>query len=193
MQHSLIHRPVVSPLRWPQSSSPKFKENQLKYLILFVCFFHVMCSATGQSLGKKSLKLFNSSIQQENKKKLSIGSNPWVSCNTDSSFYKTDTLILYKNYYDCTNCKDFIEWTFYRRNSYYLGGSLMCDEPTRRKVYKDDRMYSIRVQKNSKGEVLEIIKGRKVVSTFRVLSIQQVTLPKTNLKSTMTICLLRQS
>jgi len=58
------------------------------------------------------LKAFKKSIRQDTKGKVSANSNPWIICNKDSSFYKSDTLRLYNNesYYYHSNCCDFVEF-----------------------------------------------------------------------------------
>ena len=45
----------------------------------------------------KLLKIFKSSIHQKSKKKINTDSYSWLICNTDSAFYKSDTLYLYDN------------------------------------------------------------------------------------------------
>jgi hypothetical protein len=118
----------------------------LKRLVIYTSLSLLPFTSSGQSLANNALKLFNSSILQESKNKVSIGSNPWVACNSDSGFYRTDTIALYNDFYDCSSCKEFVEWTFYRKGYFYFGGARMCEEPTKGFVYRENRWHSIRVK-----------------------------------------------
>jgi hypothetical protein len=100
--------------------------------IFFFIFLISGRSLWGQNANPTKSQLLHTlikSIQQKTKGKVLIGSNPWVVCNKDSSFYKSDTLQLYNNvnYYYYSNCCEFVDFTFYKKNAFVANKTQVCN------------------------------------------------------------------
>ncbi|WP_210463131.1 hypothetical protein [Rufibacter roseolus] len=115
-------------------------------------------TASGQqkSLTKASVfKLFKSSIEQESKKSISVGSNEWLTCNKDSAFFKNDTIRLFENnlYRAAYICCDKVGWTFWKKDSFIIQESQNCTEPPTGKIYKDGSdTFTIKLE-NKEGKL----------------------------------------
>ena len=135
--------------------------------------------AIGQNVNPTKSQLFKvlkNSIRQDTKGKVSTISNPWVVCNKDSSFYKSDTLRLYNNinFSHYLNCCDFIDLTFYKRNAFVIAQTQMCKEPTTASVVKSNDCFTIDILKNESDLIFETINQGKVVDRFKVISIDKI-------------------
>lgn len=122
-------------------------------------------------------KLFKSSIDQESKKKISVGSGAWTICNQDSAFFKTDTLRLYSNsnyFYQLSECCDFIEWTFYKKNAFVQSKSQICKEPATSSAFVD--YYQISIFSEKQKTYLLVIKPRMSSEKFEVIEIGNINL-----------------
>lgn len=122
------------------------------------------------------LRAFKKSIDQPEKGKIITNSNPWVVCNKDSSFYKSDTLRLYNNsnYYYSSHCCQYIDLTFYKKNAFILTRAEMC-EGARISVTKDKDWFAVNLYKDNKKLILETINQGKIVERFSVISMYKVT------------------
>jgi hypothetical protein len=147
----------------------------LRLIVLFLLVGTVH-SAHGQNSINDLFKVFKKSIKQESSKKVAVGSNPWIICNKDSAYYRSDTLILYndKNYQYRSNCCDFVEWTFYRKDAFFLGQTKICQEPPIGIIHKDNNWFTIQSEKGSNGTKLELVNSGRVVERFKLISIGRV-------------------
>ncbi|RYZ86115.1 MAG: hypothetical protein EOP04_14510 [Proteobacteria bacterium] len=149
----------------------------VRVFFLAFAFLVVDLAAHGQTSSKEVLRLFNSSIRQTSKSSVNSPSNPWVACNQDSAFYKADTVALYNDYYDCSTCNVFVQWTFYKRNSLLLGEAQMCNEPTEGYVLKSNRWYSVRTSNVGGADYLDLEQEGRLVARFKVVSIKRILTP----------------
>lgn len=157
-------------------------------LLLFVSF-----QSLGQNLRFTKNQLSNllkSSINQSSKKSISVGSGAWIICNTDSAYYKADTIKLYDNinyFYQRNSCCSFIEWTFYKRNAFLQNKAQICQEPSSANtlteyykfdvIKKDDNVYLIVINKHLKKFELVSISQLKLTNNSIV---NEITLKKVN-------------
>jgi hypothetical protein len=118
-------------------------------------------------------KLFKSSIRQSSKSKIEADSNPWLICNSDSSFFKSDTLLLIQNNpnhnFVRKKCCAFIGWTFYKNNKFVLSDINYCSEPPTSKVTTINDFYSIKVAKINTTTVIETYRNNMLIDSFIVL------------------------
>ena len=142
-------------------------------IILF--FFLVGHTSLGQISNptkKQVFKILKASIKQDSKSKVSTNSNPWVICNEDSSYFKSDTLKLFPHLNDYPNCRCYcyIDWTFYKKDAFVLTREYI-DEPRRVSVTNADNWYVIKLSKVNNDLVLKTYNQGKLVDQFNVVSI----------------------
>ena len=149
----------------------------MKKNLLFIFLLTLIGNTNyGQATTKDLFKIFKKSIRQENREKVSVGSNPWIICNRDSAYFNSDTLVMHNDnsYYDKSKCCDFIEWTFYRKNAFYFGKKKMCPGIPQEVVDKENRWFTLRKIKLEKVEALELLEKGKIVDRFKLLSIKKI-------------------
>lgn len=147
-----------------------------KYLLIFFCLaLHFANAQEKKPTKSQLLKLFNQSIQQDKKGKVLVGSNSWMACNKDSSFFKSDTIKLINNgQYLFQGCCDFIEWTFYKKAQFVINKTALCKEPTTGSVLQTTDWFTINFVKSKGDLVFEIVNQNKPVYRFKVISIESV-------------------
>ena len=140
---------------------------------------HNLCGQICIPTKKQLFKVFNASIKQNSKSKISTNSNPWVICNDDSLYYKSDTLKLFPSsnkYPDC-KCHCFIDWTFYKKNALILTREY-TDEPRRVSVSHEDNWYVIKLSTKNDGLILETYNQDLLIDQFQVIAIDEVIILK---------------
>jgi len=150
------------------------------FIILLLFFFaHNSWGQTSLPTKKQLLKVFKASIRQDSKLKISTNSNPWIICNDDSSYYKSDTLKLFShsnNYPDC-KCFCFIDWTFYKKDAFVMSREYI-DEPRRVSVSKADDWYTIKLLQKNEDLLLETYNQDKLIERFEVITIDKAIILK---------------
>jgi hypothetical protein len=134
-------------------------------------------SLSAQNLNPKKSelkKIFRKSISQNSRKIVTTDSNPWVIDNTDSIYFKADTikLINIKKQYKYEFCEK-INWTFYRNTKFYLGETQTCREPSSGKAGNEYNWYSIEFEKTDFGLTLITSNLSGIVDRFLVISISR--------------------
>jgi len=149
-----------------------------KYIFLFV-ILSAGHNLFGQNSGvtkKKLTNIFKESILQNSKQKVQTNSNPWTICNKDSAYYKSDTLILYPaistQYRLHSQCCNFIEWTFYKKDAFVLTRVQICKEPTTVSSTKVEDWFTIKLVKQRQLMFLETISQGKVTDRFKVITVE---------------------
>jgi hypothetical protein len=144
-------------------------------IILLVCG-HMTFAQNTNPTKNHLLRWFKASIEQDHSGKIGTNSNPWVICNKDSSFHKSDTLKLYnnKNYYYYSQCCDFTNWTFYKKNDFVLTKVKICDEPATGSIARNEDWFIIKVSKKKKSIFLETYNQGQLIEKFKVLSLAKV-------------------
>ena len=125
--------------------------------------------------------MFKSSIQQESRKTISIGSGTWTICNQDSAFFKSPIIRLYSNknyFYQLDKCCEFINWTFYRKDLFLQSDSQICNEPASAGV--KSKYYQTQIT-NKNGNTILLIKSREgEEQKFEVIEINKIPLAQNN-------------
>ena len=124
---------------------------------------------------ERLLQVFKASIKQDSKREIQTNSNPWIICNDDDSYYKSDTLklIRYSNDYPNCKCQCYIDWTFYKSDSFVLTKESIA-EPRRVSVAKADNWYVIKIFKRDHDLILETYNQSTLVDQFKVISIEPI-------------------
>ena len=147
-------------------------------LLLFITLFcgQIVFGQNNQLTKSQLLRILKGSIKQDNSGKVLIDSNPWVICNKDSSFYKSDTLRLCNdiNYYYHSTCCDFIDWTFYKKDAFVLTRVQICKEPATASVARNEDWFTVKVLKENKNLFLETYNQGMLIDRFKVISIDKV-------------------
>tara|TARA_A100000171_G_C2054520_1_gene106842 strand:+ start:75 stop:563 length:489 start_codon:yes stop_codon:yes gene_type:complete len=131
--------------------------------------------AQNQEIKKSELKkIFRKSIKQDSRRNISTLSNPWVINNTDSLFFKADTikLINFKTQYKYDFCEK-INWSFYKKDKFYQVESQTCREPSSAKVSNENSRFWITITKNDFGLILNTYNLNGLIDRFLVLLINQ--------------------
>ena len=119
------------------------------------------------------LKLFKASIRQSSKSKIEVDSNPWLICNSDSSFFKSDTLLLIQNNpnqnFVRKKCCAFIGWTFYKKDEFIQSDIDYCNEPPTSRVTSKNDFYTIKVSKINTNSVIETYRDGMLIDSFIVV------------------------
>lgn len=153
-------------------------------LLLFVSF-----QSLGQNLRFTKNQLSNllkSSINQSSKKSISVGSRAWIICNTDSAYYKADTIKLYDNinyFYQRNSCCSFIEWTFYKRNAFLQNKAQICREPSSMSALTEYCEFKIAKKKDN----VYLIVIDKHLKKFELVSISQLKLTNNGVVNEITL------
>jgi hypothetical protein len=123
----------------------------------------------------KLFKILKESIRQDSRTRISTNSNPWVVCNEDSAYYKSDTLYLYRysnNYPKCF-CNCYVDWTFFKKDEFILTKEY-TDEPRRVEFGRKTQYFKIKVWKDSRGLVMSTNENGYALDEFKVVSIGNV-------------------
>ncbi len=146
--------------------------------IIIIVFSLLTNSLFGQNTSptkKELLNTFKQSIQQD-KKNHSI-SNPWVICNKDSSFFKSETIQLINNenyYYHSNDCCHFIDWTFYKKDKFVQASVEICKEPTSASVTSANDNYRINLSNNGHDLLMTTTNPIQVTQNYKVVSIDKM-------------------
>lgn len=146
------------------------------FTVLFLLVGQVAFAQNTEATKSKLLKIFKGSIRQDKSGKVLSNSNPWVICNKDSSFYKSDTLRLYnnENYYYHSNCCKFINWTFYKKDAFVQTRSQICKEPPTVSVTRNEDWFSIKISKKGRDLFFETSNRDRITERYQVISIDKV-------------------
>lgn len=147
-------------------------------LLFLILFFATAFTAEGQhkKLSKRKLyKAFTESIVQENKKegRISTLSNPWITNNDDSVYFKSDTIRFinfHKRYSNLTFCAT-INWSFYEKDKFFRVHEMNCQA----QIYWDAPEFKISIDRHKKDFIIRtwnITTGNPVMAdTFMVIDL----------------------
>lgn len=135
----------------------------------------------------------NSRPTKSQLKKVFKENTHWTICNQDSAFYKADTIRLYSNvnyFYQKSSCCNFIDWTFFQKNTFSQKTSQVCKEPATTSVISDREKYVI-ILTTDKNILRLYVTGlyKGSIELFEVVSLQKI--PLANNTSTIEIILKR--
>jgi len=147
----------------------------LQILFIFLLFPLLLISQNkiSKSVVQKIIK--ESQVQKKNGRISLPSTKSWKFNNVDSLYFKTDTLIAIQNKTNTQNdfC-EFIDWTFYRKNSFILGNTSYCKEPPSRFVTKyPEDYFTIAVYKVENKTMIDMLRNDKmIVDSFNVIEIE---------------------
>ena len=127
----------------------------------FALFFSITQISFGQSDNVTKKELI------ENFKKKDSYSRQWITCNTDSTFYKSDTLYFHDrlNYY---RCKKYIIWGFDNSKTFYQVEGEKFNHYDGVKVITENDWYKIKIIEEKNRIILNIFKQKKLIGSFIV-------------------------
>jgi hypothetical protein len=139
----------------------------LTYTLIFACF---ICYSQNINIEKNVLfDVFEKTIVQNSKNIISTASNPWFTNNTDSIYFKSDTVVFINaNSYRREYCK-VINWNFYDRNKFVLSDADYCNEPPLVKVNTTKDWFEVKFEEE--GNILKLYNDKNLISEFEVLEI----------------------
>ena len=118
-------------------------------------------------------KVFRKSIIQESRKSIFTLSNPWVTDNTDSLYYKAEVIKLtnFKSSPERVNFCNKVNWTFYKNNNFIFKESQTCNEPSSSKVVTEKDWIEIILVKSESKLILELYNVNTLIEKFEVISL----------------------
>ncbi|RYJ36441.1 hypothetical protein NU08_4507 [Flavobacterium anhuiense] len=149
------------------------KKLQFLFIVFLLPFLLLSQNKISKSEVQKIIK--ESQIQKKNGRISLPSIKSWKFNNTDSLYFKSDTLIAIQNKTNTQNdfC-EFIDWTFYRKNAFILGNTSYCEEPHSRLVtkYPEDYFY-IAVYQIENRTMIDMLRNDKmIVDSFNVIEIE---------------------
>lgn len=148
-----------------------------KLQFLFIVFLLPFLLLSQNKISKSEVqKIIKDSQAAKKDGSISLPSiKSWKFNNTDSLYFKSDTLIAIQNKTNTQNdfC-EFIDWTFYRKNAFILGNTSYCEEPPSRLVtkYPEDYFY-IAVYQIENRTMIDMLRNDKmIVDSFNVIEIE---------------------
>lgn len=145
---------------------------KLFLLIIFLIFANPN-SAQKIELSKRNIyKVFKNTIVQNKKNFISIPSNAWYTNNTNNNYYKSDTITFTNaQSYNRSFC-NVINWTFYKKDKFVRTFGNYCNEPPTEKVSNKSDFFDIKIIKQNSDLILELYNDRKIIETFKVISLE---------------------
>lgn len=148
----------------------------MRFLIVVIIFsfLFIGCIAQKDSLSISKLnKVFRKSILQDSSKKISTLSNPWISDNFDSLYYKSEVIKLtnFKSNKGYNGYCDDVNWTFYRKNKFIIKDCQHCKEPPTCKATKNKDFFEIKINKLESNLILELFNFDKLIERFEIVSL----------------------
>ena len=120
-------------------------------------------------------KVFKSAMQRD--KKTHSFSNPWIICNEDSSFFKSENIQLVsdENYaYFKSDCCAFVSWTFLSKNRFSQSLDQVCREPASIQVLSPNDIYTLKIVKERSFLVLQTKNPLNKMDKYRVNSMERI-------------------
>jgi hypothetical protein len=120
------------------------------------------------------LKIFKSTIEQDDRSKISVGSNAWFTENTNGK-YLNDKIIELRNArsFKQDYCK-IIYWTFYRKDSFIISDADHCNEPPLQKVTKSENYINLDIREENFETFLLLFNKEKLVDKFLIISLEKI-------------------
>jgi len=120
------------------------------------------------------LKTFKGSILEKNKNYTT--SNPWIACNKDSLFFKSDTIQLADNesyYHHSVDRCNFVEWTFSSKVKFTQSKTQVCHESASATVLNASDTYKISISVVGHDLIMTTTNSIDLTQKYKVLSIDK--------------------
>jgi len=149
---------------------------RLAYLLILV-YGQITFGQSSNITPDRVLEIIKSSIKQQKRRTIESDSNPWLACNKDSAFFKSDTILLFgnnmNNNYVRRNCCAFIGWTFYKSRSFVQLDIDYCNEPPSLKVVKKKDFYTLKVTQEDSMTIIKTYRGENLIDSFDVIEYKE--------------------
>ena len=144
------------------------------FLITFLTFSSFLFSQKITLSKSQILKIFKSTIKQNDRNKISVGSNSWFTDNTNNKYFN-EKIIEFKNApsFKRDYCK-IIDWTFYKKDSFIVGDADYCNEPPMQKVTKPENYIKLKLEVKNSAIFLCLFNNDKLVDKFLIISLEKV-------------------
>ena len=145
--------------------------------IRIVTLLLITCSVYSQNSNPKKSevrKLFKESILQNDTNVITTVSNPWLTDNKDSLFFKADTIrLINPDYRYRHGLCEVVAWTFYRKDKFSQDLGQICKEPPAYRVSKEDSRHSIDLRNTESGVVMITTNAEGVINKYLVIKIER--------------------
>lgn len=143
-------------------------------LISFLTFSSFLFSQKITLSKNQIQKIFKSTIKQNARSAISVGSNAWFTDNTNNKYFD-EKIIEFKNgrSFKRDYCK-IINWTFYKKDSFVIGDANYCSEPPVQKVTKPENYINLKFEKKKAELFLYLFNNNKLIDKFLIISLEKV-------------------
>ncbi|RYY65554.1 MAG: hypothetical protein EOO12_06700 [Chitinophagaceae bacterium] len=122
-------------------------------------------------------RVFKESIDQPEKDVIIFGQNAWQFCNSDSAYFKSDTLYMYAGAFEFDNhaaaqftCCERVGWTFYKAGKIVVNRCHLCREPSQCSFTTRSDHYQVKVRKQKLKLFIDIVNSAGTQS-FQVINL----------------------
>ena len=150
------------------------RQRKFIIILLFQLLTNVLFGQIIVPTKNQLLKTFKGSILE--KKKHYTTSKPWIACNKDSLFFKSDTIQLVDNesyYHHSVDCCNFVEWTFSSKDKFTQSKTQVCNEPASATVLNATDSYKISLSVVGHDLIMTTTNSIDLTQKFNVLSIDK--------------------
>lgn len=144
--------------------------NKLPLLILIITSTNIF----SQPSAKEINRAFNDSYKDLKDRTVTI---PWVMCNDDSLFFKSDTLRLFKNTSNCfrlSRCCSYAFWAFYENKRFHQEFNYLTCADTSQIKLGDRTAMTMKYISDDNYTNIETYLNDGLVNVFRVISLNEV-------------------
>ena len=143
---------------------------EMGYIPLLLILFLVGNKAVAQDYPTKNeLKALFGEKQEY------LGEVDWKTCNADSAYFKSDTIILYYRNTTCfemPRCCDYVTWTFHNAEKFQTGTFAPCTEPPI-SSWTGYNPCKLKIRKSGDQLELRIIDNSRQTQVFQVTQLMR--------------------
>lgn len=145
----------------------------MKFLYTTIFIFSSFLSySQSNNITKRILKKsFKKSIRHENYSSWDEWSGYWETNNIDSTYYKSDTIILTNKVGLNSIYCNYITWEFYKKNAFILGDFTVCKEPPTGRAGNANDLYTIVFEEENDIIYLKT-RNLNTETTYKVVSFE---------------------
>jgi hypothetical protein len=106
----------------------------------------------------------------------------WMACDEDSTYYRSDTIQLYRNayYYLESDCCRFVQWHLSPKYTFTLSEFRPCQEPPVSGVRMENQDLKFEINGFASRVTIAVLRKKQAIDTFEVIDLRTVTLPNRN-------------
>ena len=123
---------------------------KILYIVILLFSNSLIYSQENEVTKKSVKKAFKKSIRNKDYWSWDEWSGYWETNNIDSTYYKSDTIVLINRIgLNSINC-NYITWKFYKKNAFHLQEINSCKEPPSARVSNTNDFYTITIAEKEK-------------------------------------------